>query len=131
MAQTSWLPISHGHRRGERLFELLAALALFAVALPLIALVSLAIKCESRGPLICRQQRMGPGDRRFYAYKFRCTTLSFERPSVGRADRTGDITRIGKLLRYTRMENLPQLLNVVRGEMSCINPRLGCPFFLE
>jgi lipopolysaccharide/colanic/teichoic acid biosynthesis glycosyltransferase len=133
MAQTKWMPLPYPRRRGVRLGELLVALALLALTSPLIAFVALAIKCESPGPLISRQQRLGAAGRRFFAYKFRCTTLGFggQPRRSGHADRNDNITRMGRFLRYTRIENLPQLINVLRGEMSCINPQSGYPFFLD
>jgi lipopolysaccharide/colanic/teichoic acid biosynthesis glycosyltransferase len=118
MTQTNLTPGPYQQRRaGKRWDELLVALALSILTLPLIALLALAIKCESPGPVISKCSRVGTGQL-LSIYKFRCGVA-------------GDLTRVGRFLRYTRIENLPQLVNVLRGEMSCISSRSERPFFLD
>jgi lipopolysaccharide/colanic/teichoic acid biosynthesis glycosyltransferase len=107
---------------------MLVAGALIVLTLPLLVLVAFAIKCDSSGPIIARQERVGARGQRFTALKFR-TTHHYS--VLGPADWRVDRTRIGWFLRYTRIENIPQLVNVLRGEMSCLNPRSECPFFLD
>jgi lipopolysaccharide/colanic/teichoic acid biosynthesis glycosyltransferase len=133
MAQAHPTRLPYPRRPTERLGEVVVGAALIVFALPLMVLVALAIKCESRGPIISRQQRLGAGGRPFIAFKFRGTLQRGElRPgAVWRAGVDRPITRVGSFLRYTRMENLPQLVNVLRGEMSCIHPRSEYPFFLD
>jgi lipopolysaccharide/colanic/teichoic acid biosynthesis glycosyltransferase len=118
MRQMNLTPTPYQQRRaGKRWEERLVALALCVLTLPLIALVALAIKCESPGPVISRCRRVGAGGQRLSTYKFRCGVAA-------------DLTRVGRFLRYTRIENLPQLINVLRGEMSIIS-RSERPFFLD
>lgn len=107
----------------------LGALFVLVALSPLLAIVALTIRLESRGPALFRQERLGYRGEVFMIYKFR--TMRAE-PPVGGADekeqaitRSGDdrITRFGRLLRRTRIDELPQILNILRGEMSWIGPR--------
>ena len=86
---------------------------LLVLALPLMVVVAIAIKCDGPGPIFVHRQRFAAG-RQYIALKFRSPP-----------------TRVGRFLRYTHIENLPQLVNVLRGDMSCIHPRPECPFFLD
>jgi len=110
--------------RSRRLADLVIAVALIAFTLPLLAIVALAIKCDSRGPVLDRRERIRLRGGRFIALKFRTTVR--EQPGHG-----AQITRVGGFLRYTRFDKLPQLVNVVRGEMSAIEADPECPFFLD
>jgi lipopolysaccharide/colanic/teichoic acid biosynthesis glycosyltransferase len=107
-------------RSAPRIGEFIGACALLMLVLPLMIFVAVAIKCDSKGPILFRSKRVA-GGRQFTAFKFRCTSCdaSFGRP-----------TRVGRLLRFTGIEDLPQLYNVFRGEMSSLNPRPEAPFFL-
>jgi lipopolysaccharide/colanic/teichoic acid biosynthesis glycosyltransferase len=87
--------------------------------------VALAIKLESRGPVFYRQELIRARAGRFMAVKFRTTAHDSE------TERDGRVTRLGWFLRYTRIENLPQLINVVRGEMSVMSPTPERPRFLD
>jgi lipopolysaccharide/colanic/teichoic acid biosynthesis glycosyltransferase len=97
------------------------AIALLVFTIPLIIFVAVAIKCDTRGPIFVRRKRIVVG-RPYAAFRFRSTPED---------DAFGHPTRIGRFLQYTQIENLPQLVNVLRGEMSCLNPRAECPFFLD
>ena len=97
--------------------ECVGACALLILILPLTILVAVAIKCDSKGPILVPTKRAANG-RHFTAYKFRCTLHD------------GSPTRLAPFLRFTGIEELPQLYNVFRGEMSCLNPRPEAPFFL-
>jgi putative colanic acid biosynthesis UDP-glucose lipid carrier transferase len=101
----------------------LACLLLIALA-PLFLLVAIAIKLESPGPLLFRQTRCGFNGRRFRIIKFRTMSVSEDGESVQQAV-AGDVrvTRVGKWLRRTSIDELPQLLNVLRGQMSIVGPR--------
>ena len=94
------------------------ACVLLAIASALMIIVALAIKLESAGPVLERQQRIGRGGRRFQKLKFRTTTHEPRHATPAWARQT---TQVGEFLRHTRLEDLPQLINVLRGEMSIIN----------
>ena len=101
---------------------------LLIVALPLMLIVALAIMLESAGPVLDRQTCIGRGGRRFQMLKFR--TIVHD-PEHTRPVWAGRPTQIGHFLRYTRIEALPQLINVLRGEMSLIDPDERSPSFLD
>jgi lipopolysaccharide/colanic/teichoic acid biosynthesis glycosyltransferase len=102
----------------------LAGLGLI-VASPLLAAAALAIKLEDRGPVLYRQTRVGKDGQDFDVLKLRTMVVGAERQGAGFAVDRGDarITRVGRVLRGTSLDELPQLLNVVRGDMSVIGPR--------
>jgi lipopolysaccharide/colanic/teichoic acid biosynthesis glycosyltransferase len=107
---------------------LLAALAL-ALCSPLLALAMLAIRLESRGSVIYRQRRAGLGGKEFDLYKLRTMVHGAERIGSGLRIDAGDerITRVGSLLRRTSLDEVPNLFNVLRGDMSLIGPRPTIP----
>ncbi len=102
----------------------LAGLGL-VVASPVLAAAALAVKLEDRGPVLYRQTRVGKDGRDFEVLKLRSMVVGAERQGTGFAVDRGDtrITRVGRLLRRTSIDELPQLWNVVRGDMSVIGPR--------
>ena len=128
MAQPNLTRTPYRQSPTGRLGELLVASALLALTLPLMAIVAIAIKCDSPGPILVRQRKITPAGDHFIAVKFR-TTVYGSGPLPNEEARY--TTRVGWFLKLTRIENLPQLTNVLRGEMSCINPGFGCPFFLD
>lgn len=119
----------------KRAFDLLAATLVALVALPLIAVIAIAIKLDSRGPVLFRQLRVGRRGRRFEVFKFRTMVRGAETMRASLADRNEAqeglfkiaddprITRVGALLRKSCLDELPQLLNIFRGEMSLVGPR--------
>jgi len=109
----------------------LAALGLLALS-PLLLLVTLAIKLDSRGPVLFRQPRQGLGDTLFDVFKFRTMHVALGDTAGQQQTRRDDprITRIGAWLRRTSIDELPQLLNVLRGEMSLVGPRPHAPHML-
>jgi lipopolysaccharide/colanic/teichoic acid biosynthesis glycosyltransferase len=114
--------------RVRRLGDVVAACVLIAFTLPLMAIVAIAVKFESPGPVFERQRCVGIGGRRFEMLSFRTNVDDFEH-SAGWA--RGDITRVGRLLCYTRVDELPQLFNVLRGQMSIIDSDAYSPSFLN
>ncbi|MFC3098003.1 sugar transferase [Alteraurantiacibacter palmitatis] len=129
-ADVTALVVSRGHlslrsRVVKRLFDLAVALAALAVLSPVLALCALAIKLDDQGPVFFRQRRMGRGNRFFDIYKFRSMRVE-KADAAGRRSASKDddrITRVGRFLRKTSLDELPQLFNVIAGEMSIVGPR--------
>ncbi len=117
--------MSAAGRAVKRAFDLVASLVLLAPAAPLMGLIALAIRLESRGPALYTQRRVGRDGTPFPIYKFRTMVVGAEFIGAGLAVQEGDerITRVGALLRRTSLDELPNLLNVLRGEMSIVGPR--------
>jgi lipopolysaccharide/colanic/teichoic acid biosynthesis glycosyltransferase len=109
----------------DRLVVCLIAGLILAVTLPLLLFVALAIKWENPGPVLEKRSCIGRGGRRFEILNFR--TTEHEQAQVGWAR---NITRVGQFLRYTRIETLPQLINVLRGDMSILRMNGYPPSFL-
>jgi len=117
-------PLSVTERLVKRAIDIVLALTAVTFFVPVVALSALAIKLDGRGPVIFRQNRKGFNGRQFVMYKFRTMTVQENGNSVTQAVRNDPrVTRIGKLLRSSSIDELPQLLNVLRGEMSLIGPR--------
>jgi len=116
----------------KRIFDLVCAgLGLLLLA-PLFALISLCIKLDSKGPVFFKQLRIGRFQKPFYIYKFRTMIQDAEKKgiklTVGRDSR---ITRCGTILRKYKIDELPQLINVVKGEMSLVGPRPEVPEYVK
>ena len=109
----------------RRAFDVVGALIGLALAAPVLAAAAVAIRLGSPGHAIYRQRRVGRAGAPFHLYKLRTMVAGAERMGAGLAVDAGDerITRIGALLRRTSMDELPNLVNVLRGEMSLIGPR--------
>ncbi len=108
----------------KRIFDIVVALGGLLLLSPLMLLVPLLIKLDSEGPVFFKQERVGKGFRPFYIYKFR--TMVENASQTGSPVTFGNdprITRVGKLLRKTKIDELPQLINVLKGEMSLVGPR--------
>ena len=118
-------PLKHWHVLLKAVFDHLAALALLVLFTPLLLLVALLIKLDSRGPVLFVQERFGFNNNVIRVFKFRTMQVEQADPSGGARTVRGDarVTRIGRLLRAHSLDELPQLLNVVRGEMSLVGPR--------
>jgi lipopolysaccharide/colanic/teichoic acid biosynthesis glycosyltransferase len=115
----------------HRCADIVLSLALLVATLPLMLLTALLIRLDSRGPVLYRQERVGLRGRVFTLLKFRSMRLDAEaRGPVWAAQRDPRVTRIGAFIRMTRIDELPQLLNVLRGEMSFIGPRPERPHFV-
>ena len=112
----------------RRLADLMIAGVLLVTSLPLMVLVALAIRWEGPGPVFERQTCIAPGGRRFQMLKFRTTVHEREGTMPSWARRP---TQIGEFLRYSRIECLPQLINVLRGEISLVDVDGSSPSFLD
>lgn len=134
----SWFVFSDGARMTptvrivRRLIDIALSTVGILVALPIMPLVALAVKLDSPGPVIFKQLRVGEGDKNFHIYKFRTMRQNAESKTGAVWSTVGDprITRIGKFLRKTRLDELPQLFNVMKGDMSFVGPRPERPEFV-
>ena len=117
----------------NRALDVLGASLGLALASPFLAASALAIKLEDRGPVLYRQQRVGRGGAEFELLKLRTMVVGAERQGAGWAVNEGDprITAVGRVLRRLSLDELPQLWNVVRGEMSLIGPRPTLAYQVE
>ncbi len=113
----------------RRMIDIAVSAAMLALTSPLLLCAMVAIRLESRGPAIYRQRRIGRDGRAFDLLKLRTMVDGAERLGPGLAVNEGDsrITRVGALLRRTSLDELPNLVNVLRGEMSLIGPRPTIP----
>jgi lipopolysaccharide/colanic/teichoic acid biosynthesis glycosyltransferase len=113
------------YERGKRAVDVVGALTLLVVASPLMSGVALAIKATSPGPILIRQRRLTAGGREFTLLKFRSMNHHAERVSGATFAVSDDkrVTPVGKIIRTTRLDELPQLINVLLGDMSLIGPR--------
>ncbi|HWI06525.1 MAG TPA: sugar transferase [Solirubrobacteraceae bacterium] len=113
----------------RRVFDIAVASVALLVSSPLLALAAIAIRLESKGRVIYRQRRVGKDGREFDVLKLRTMVDGAEHIGAGLAVNVGDarITRVGKLLRRTSLDELPNLVNVLRGEMAIVGPRPTLP----
>ena len=119
-------------RAAKRAFDIVCSLLLLLVSAPVMAVTALAIKLDSRGPVLYRQERAGLGGRPFVCLKFRSMKVDAEPDGVARWAVKDDprATRVGSFIRKMRIDELPQLFNVLRGEMSLVGPRPERPSFV-
>ncbi len=117
----------------KRALDLVGALLLLTLAAPVLAVSALAVKLEDRGPVMYRQRRVGLRGREFELLKLRTMIVGAEHQGAGYAVNQGDsrITRVGAVLRRLSLDELPQLWNVVRGEMSLVGPRPTLAYQVE
>jgi lipopolysaccharide/colanic/teichoic acid biosynthesis glycosyltransferase len=123
---------NHGRRRARRVFDAAVASVALLAASPVLALACLGIMLEDGGPIFFKQQRAGRFERLFTIYKLRTmrTADCVDRlsPSTSSDPR---VTRIGRILRKTSIDELPQLINVIRGDMTLVGPRPEMPLMIE
>jgi len=137
--RASWLIFSQGFEQGllrdmmKRSFDVIASLALLALTLPILLLAMLAILLESGRPVLYRQERVGQGGTTFDILKLRTMVREAEHDGQPRwaAPRDTRVTSVGRFLRLARIDELPQLINVLRGQMSFVGPRPERPFFVR
>lgn len=117
----------------KRVVDIAGAVALMLLCAPVMLLAAIAIKLESRGPVLFQQPRVGLNGMEFILYKFRSMREDAELATgpVWAAERDPRITRIGALLRKFRVDELPQAINVLRGEMSLVGPRPERRYFID
>ena len=135
----SWLIYGNGFRQGwgrttiKRGFDIVTATGLLVLMLPLMIMVALLIALEGGGPVLYRQERIGHRGKTFTMLKFRSMTQAAERDGKAEWAVADDprVTRIGRFLRRGRLDELPQLINVLKGEMSLVGPRPERPVFVS
>ena len=134
----SWLIFSDDYcasrwtRRSKRVFDVLLAFVGLVLSMPFMILTALAVWLESGGPTLYRQDRVGENGRIFTLYKFRSMRKDAENGTPLWAQAEDDrVTRVGRFIRKTRLDELPQFWNVVRGDMSFVGPRPERPFFVN
>jgi exopolysaccharide biosynthesis polyprenyl glycosylphosphotransferase len=134
----SWLVFSDGFRASrltrviKHTLDLVLSIVGLVVATPLMALSAVAIRIDSPGPVLYSQERVGEGGRVFTLYKFRSMRMGAENGiPVWANDRDDRVTRVGRFLRLSRLDELPQLWNVMRGDMSFVGPRPERPYFVR
>jgi len=136
---SEWFVYTSGFRHSKasillkRTFDVAFSLLLLLLTAPLMALVAIAIKLDSRGPVLFRQERAGLFGKPFTIFKFRSMRLDAEAklgPSWAQAD-DDRATHVGRIIRKFRLDEIPQAINVLRGEMSMVGPRPERPIFVD
>jgi sugar transferase (PEP-CTERM system associated) len=135
----SWLIFSEGfkssaaRRAAKRLADIVVSLSLVVLTAPLLALLMVLIRLDSKGPALYRQKRVGRNGKEFYVLKFRSMVVDAEERSGPTWAHKDDprVTRVGRIIRKLRIDELPQVLNVLRGEMSFVGPRPERRHFVE
>ncbi len=127
------IPMSTWNRILKRSFDILFSAAALLIALPVMAVIAVIIKLTSPGPVFYRQERVGLDGASFPLIKFRSMRVDAEKHSgpVWNTRKDNRTTTIGRILRRTSLDELPQLFNVLRGQMSIVGPRPERPFFVE
>nr|WP_307742699.1 TIGR03013 family XrtA/PEP-CTERM system glycosyltransferase [Massilia varians] len=137
--QPSWLIFGGGFDQSfirtfmKRGFDLVCSTIILIMAFPLMLLAALAVKLEDRGPVFYSQERVGKDGKTFYVHKFRSMRVDAEKGGKPQWAAQNDprVTRVGNFMRKTRIDELPQILNVFKGEMSFVGPRPERPYFVE
>jgi len=110
---------------------LLSFVGLIICCIPLL-IIAIVVKCESKGPALFKQKRLGKNQKVFTVYKFRTMCdHAFEKGGVASSESDSRITKVGKFLRKTSLDELPQMINIIKGEMAIIGPRPILPFEFE
>lgn len=117
----------------KRIFDLVLAATVLVLASPVMLLAAIAVKVSSRGPIIYKQQRVGQHEKLFNIYKFRTMIEGAEEETgpVFASENDPRVTFMGRILRKTRIDELPQLINILKGDMSFVGPRPERPVFVK
>ena len=137
--QPSWLVFGGGFDQSfvrtfmKRTFDLVCSLLILLMAFPLMLAAAIAVRLEDRGPVFYSQERVGKDGKTFYVHKFRSMRADAEKGGKPQWAAQNDprVTRVGNFMRKTRIDELPQILNVFKGEMSFVGPRPERPYFVE
>jgi sugar transferase (PEP-CTERM system associated) len=132
LAYADELVVTAARRWLKRALDVAMASVLLLCAAPVMILLALLIKLDSRGPLFYRQERVGLGGRAFRLWKFRSMRVDAEKDGAVWARLNDDrVTRVGRFIRKTRMDEIPQVFNVLVGDMSFVGPRPERPVFVQ
>lgn len=124
--------ISLGFAFVKRLTDIIVSLLVAVLGLLPMAIITLLIKLDSKGPVIFKQERLGKDGKLFTMYKFRSMHVDAEQDGPKWADKEDErCTKVGSFLRKTRLDELPQFWNILKGEMSLVGPRPERPFFYD
>ena len=116
----------------QRVLDIVLSVIGLLVGIPLIIIFGILIKVEDNGPITYKQERLGKGGKRFYIYKLRSMRTDAEKFGAQWAEKDDPrITKVGKFIRKTRIDEIPQLFNILKGDMSIIGPRPERPSFTE
>lgn len=107
----------------KRVMDIVISLLGVIVTSPILIITAIAIKLESKGPIIFKQERLGVGGKIFKIYKFRSMCVGAEKGGVYESKNDSRVTRVGKFIRKTSIDELPQFFNILKGDMSLIGPR--------
>jgi sugar transferase (PEP-CTERM system associated) len=137
--QPSWLVFGTGFDQSflrafcKRLFDLVVSILIFTVSIPAMLITALCIYLEDRGPILYKQERVGMDGHPYMVLKFRSMRNDAEKAGAPQWAKSNDprTTRIGSIIRKLRIDELPQILNVLKGEMSFVGPRPERPFFVQ
>ena len=139
LLRESWFIFGDGFRQGvmrmfnKRAFDIVASGVLLVLGFPVMLVAAILIKLDSPGPIIYRQERVGLGGRTFNIFKFRSMRSDAEKDGKPQWAQSGDarVTKVGRFMRLTRIDELPQLFNVLGGQMSLVGPRPERAYFVE
>ena len=122
-----------GQKFFKRLTDIVISLIMIVIASPFMLVAAILIKSYDHGPVLFKQKRLTEGRKEFYVYKFRSMIVDAEKDGVARLASANDsrITPVGKFIRATRMDELPQLFNILKGDMSIVGPRPERPEIAE
>lgn len=137
--QPSWLVFNTGFDQsllrlfGKRTFDIVMSTILYIVSLPIMLITALLIVLEDRGPVFYQQERVGKGGKSFMVLKFRSMRNNAEKPGTPQWAAANDprTTMVGRFIRKCRIDEIPQIINVVNGDMSFVGPRPERPFFVD
>jgi sugar transferase (PEP-CTERM system associated) len=137
--QPSWLVFGNGFDQSffrtlcKKTFDLLVSISILIVAFPLLLITALLIYLEDRGPIFYRQERVGKDGKHFMVLKFRSMRVDAERCGTPQWASANDprTTRVGRIIRLLRIDEFPQILNVLKGDMSFVGPRPERPYFVK
>ncbi|MBE9529477.1 MAG: TIGR03013 family PEP-CTERM/XrtA system glycosyltransferase [Proteobacteria bacterium] len=135
----SWMVFSDGFKSlrtrkiSKRIFDIILSAFVFVLAAPIMLVAAVIIRLESSGPVIFKQERVGENGKLFEIYKFRSMRQDAEKGTGPVWAGTSDdrVTRVGRFIRKTRIDELPQLINVIKGNMSFVGPRPERPYFVN